>query len=81
MAPKFSPIVAMLLLAGTEVAAPSAARSEEAQAAPLSIAAGIPMRVECFVGLTSDKPNATRHYSDLRRGWFCMPAERPALTH
>lgn len=81
MAPKFSPIVAMLLLAGAEVAAPSAARSEEAQAARPSSTAAIPMRVECFVGLTTDMPKATRRYSDLHRGWFCMPAERSAYTH
>ncbi len=81
MAPNFSPIVAMLLLAGAEVAAPSAARSEEVQAAPLRSAAAIPMRVECFVGLTTDMPKATRHYSDLHRGWFCIPGERSAYTH
>lgn len=80
MSTKYSPIVAMLLLAGAEAAAPSAARSEQAHAAPLSSEAVVP-RVLCFMGLTSDRPSSVRKSSELYRSWYCMPEEPPALTH
>lgn len=82
MASKYSPIVAMLFLAGAEIAAPSTARSEEARATTLDNEAAPPMRVRCFMALTSDTPRATYKISELYRSWFCMPEEPPArLPH
>ncbi len=81
MTSKFSPIVAMLLLAGAEITAPSAAMSAEAKAATLDSAVAAPMHVRCFMGETSDRPNVPRDSVDLHRGWFCMQEQVPALAH
>lgn len=81
MAPKFSPIVAMLLLAGTEVAAPNGARAEAAKAATLDPLGVAPMHVRCFMARTSAEPLPSREYASLHYGWLCLPEVRPTITH
>ena len=53
MTTKFSPIIAMLLLAGAEVAVPTAAKSTEAHAATLD--GMTPVRVRCFMAPMGNK--------------------------
>jgi len=82
MKPKFSPIVAMLLLAGVEAVAPRPAKSEDAKtaafdAAQVTSAKLKPMRMRCFFGVTS----ATLAASDRDHGWLCMPEVRSGITH
>jgi hypothetical protein len=78
MTAKFSPIVAILLLAGAGAAAPSAAQATEAHAASLDPAFITPMHVRCYMGMTTDRPGAFDH---LHRGWFCIPEVAAPLTH
>lgn len=79
MTHKYSPIIAMLLLAGAEVAAPVAAKASEAKAATLQELTPT-SRVRCFMGAPQDSA-ARANLADVNHGWFCMPEKATAYTH
>ncbi|MGO9133072.1 MAG: hypothetical protein ACLP8A_03350 [Methylovirgula sp.] len=79
MTTKFSPIIAMLLLAGAEVAAPNAAKSTEAHAATLD--GMTPVRVRCFMAPMGNKWPMADDRTDMRHGWLCMPEKVTSYTH
>jgi hypothetical protein len=76
----YSPVIAMLLLAGAEVAAPSTAQASEAKAATLDELPPAASRIRCFMGTRHDMP-VQADLSGLNRGWFCVPEKMTAYTH
>lgn len=80
MLTKFSPVLAILLLAGAEISVPSTARSAEAKAATLDESTLRPVHVRCFMGQTSNRSRMMEFHSEPLPGWVCMPEVRPALT-
>ncbi|HTJ03654.1 MAG TPA: hypothetical protein VL492_12760 [Methylovirgula sp.] len=78
--PIYSPVIAMLLLAGAEVAIPAVAQASEAKAATLDELPPMASRVRCFMGARHDMP-AQADLSGLNRGWFCVPEKSASSTH
>jgi hypothetical protein len=76
----YSPVIAMLLLAGAEVAAPATAQASEAKAATLDELPPATSRVRCFMGARNDMP-VQANLSGLNSGWFCVPEKTTAYTH
>ena len=81
MTPKYSPIIATLLLIGSQAINPVGAHAAEAKAATLDAEPPEAVRIRCFMGASQDQMRTTRAYDDLGRGWFCVPEEKPASTH
>lgn len=76
----YSPVIAMLLLAGAEVVAPSAAQASEAKAATLDELPPATSRVRCFMGAQHNMPMQA-DIAGLNHGWFCVPEKTAAYTH
>jgi len=77
---KYSPILAILLVAGAQAVAATTARADAAKASTLDQEPPDTVRIRCFMGTTQDQMPTGRSYEDLGRGWFCMPEEKPAST-
>jgi hypothetical protein len=74
---KYAPLVATLLLIGSQPLVAATALADEAKAATLDQQPPDAMRIRCFIGTTHDQTRNGRAYEDLGHGWFCMPEEKP----